>query len=443
VPTPIRRLSTASAIAVVLAAMLGTGLYAAFAPAAAAAGPWLPLAVVAAALVALVNASSVADLAAARPGSEVQRGDLPNPAARLAGIARLVARGAAAAAAAGVFGAYVLPSQPLPVAVIAVLVVIGLNAAGVRISVGASRGLVAGSLVVLVLVMIVGIFPSAAERPSVAVESAAAAGTPAEPAIATLQAAPVVGPLGVLTAIAFVFIAFTGVSRAAELGSSLRDPLRAVRTASTVGVLLAGVIFLGVTAALMSGLGVERLAESPTPLAALIDNGGSPALGVLVRIGAAVATAAALLGVLSRASRTGSTMAQEGDLPRWIGRTGSRGTPWVADLLGGAATVVVTVLVGPVTALAVAACALLVYYALLHAAVLYLPRRSRRTTAVAAVGVFACAALAVTLPMWAVVATGVLLVVGWGVSALSARASRRRGDDSGPVETDGPDERAA
>ncbi|TCK21857.1 APC family permease [Pseudonocardia endophytica] len=438
--TSIRRLTTASAVAVVLAAMLGTGLYAAFAPAAAAAGPWLALAVVAAALVALLNSSSVADLAAARPGSEVLPTDLPHPAARLAGIARLVARGAAAAAAAGVFGAYVLPSQPLPVAVVAVLVVVGLNATGVRISVGASRALVAGSLVVLVLVMIVGIFP-AAERPSSAVESAAAAGTAAEPAVATLQAAPVVGPLGVLTATAFVFVAFTGVSRAAELGGSLRDPLHTVRTSSAVAVLLAGVIFLGVTGALLNGLGPERLAESSTPLASLIDNGGSPALGVLVRIGAAVATASALLGVLSRASRTGSTMAQAGDLPRWIGRTGPRGTPWVADLLGGAATVLVTVLVGPVTALAVSACALLVYYALLHASVLYLERRTRRATAVASVGIVACTALAVTLPIWAVVATVSLLVAGWLASAWSAHLRRRAGSE--PVETDGPDEQAA
>ena len=441
-PTPIRRLSTASAVAVVLAAMLGTGLYAAFAPAAAAAGPWLALAVVAATLVALVNASSVADLAAARPGSEVLSTDLPAPAARLAAIARLVARGAGAAAAAGVFGAYVLPSQPLPVAVIAVLVVVGLNAAGVRISVGASRALVAGSLVVLVLLVLVGFFPSAAERTSSAVESAAAAGTAAEPAIATLQAAPVVGPFGVLTATAFVFVAFTGVSRAAELGGSLRDPLRTVRTASTVAVLLAGVIFMGVAAALLSGLGAERLAESPTPLASLIDNGGSPALGVLVRIGAAVATASALLGVLSRASRTGSAMAQVGDLPRWVGRTGPRGTPWVADLLGGAATVVVTVLVGPVTALAVSACALLVYYALLHGAVLRLPRRSRRAAAVAVVGVAVCLVPAVTLPPWAVFATAALLVGGWLLSTWSARL-RRHGHGTEPVDSDGPDEQAA
>ncbi|MDQ4116530.1 MAG: amino acid permease, partial [Actinomycetota bacterium] len=202
------------------------------------------------------------------------------------------------------------------------------------------------------------------------------------------------------------------------------------------------VIFLGVTGALLNGLGAERLAESSTPLASLIDNGGSPALGVLVRIGAAVATASALLGVLSRASRTGSTMAQAGDLPRWIGRTGPRGTPWVADLVGGAATVVVTVLVGPVTALAVSACALLAYYALLHGAVLRLPRRSRRTTAVAVVGIVACLAPAVMLPPWAVSATAVLLVGGWLLSTWSARL-RRDGDGTEPVESDGPDEQAA
>ena len=186
---------------------------------------------------------------------------------------------------------------------------------------------------------------------------------------------------------------------------------------------------------------MERLAQSSTPLASLIDNGGSPALGVLVRIGAAVATASALLGVLSRASGTGSAMAQAGDLPRWIGRTGSRGTPWVADLAGGAATVVVTVLVGPVTALAVSACAVLVYYALLHTALLRLPRRSRRTTVVAATGVLACAVLAVAVPVWALLATGVLLAAGWVVSTWSARM--RRDDDGSEPSEDRPGEQAA
>ncbi|MDN5919728.1 MAG: APC family permease [Pseudonocardia sp.] len=427
-----QRVSTATAVVVALAALLGTGLYAAFAPAAAAAGPWLPLAVVLAGVVALCNVSSIADLTAARPGGGgLVPTDLPPAAGRLAGVARLVARGAAAAAAAGVFGAYVLPSRPVPVAIVAVLVVIGLNVAGARISVNACRGLVAAAVGVVLLVMIVGASGSGAAGPSAALETAAAAGTPAELPVGTLQAAVPGSAFGVLTAAAFAFFAFAGTSRVAELGGSLRDPLRTVRRASTIAVLIAGAIFLAVSGALLNGLGADRLASSPTPLASLIDAGGSPALGVLVRVGAAVATGSALLAVLSRASENAARMARAGALPRMLARTGSRGTPWVSDLVGGLLVVLVTLLVGPVTALAISACAVLVHYALLHVAALRLPGRSRRTLAVAIVGGLLCLVLAVSLPTWALTSTAVLLVGGWLLSTLLVRTSgaRRDGDE--------------
>lgn len=435
-------MSTASAVAVALAAMLGTGLYAAFAPAAASAGTWLPLAVVIAGLVALCNVSSIADLAAARPGGGgLVPTDLPAGGIRLAGVSRLVARAAAAAAAAGVFGAYVLPSQPLPVAIVAVLVVIGLNSAGMRISVPASRGLVAGAVGVLLLVTIAGLIPSGSPA-AASLESAAAAGESAELPVATLQAAVPGGVFGVLGAAGFVFFAFAGTSRVAELGGALRDPRRTVRRASTIAVLAAGVIFLAVTGALLHGLGVERLAASPTPLASLIDTGGSPALGVLVRVGAAVATGSALLAVLSRGAEGAARMARDGDLPRIFGRTGSIGTPWVADLAGGLLAVLVTVLVGPVTALAVSACAVLAHYALLHGAALRLPGRSRRTLVVGVVGIPACLLLAGSLPAWAVGTTAAALVIGWVLSTLVARHNRTL-DEVGESGTDESGEQAA
>jgi APA family basic amino acid/polyamine antiporter len=64
-----RRLGTTDAVVLGLAAMLGTGVFAVWAPAAAAAGPWLLLAVVLAGVVAACNAASTADLAVAHPES--------------------------------------------------------------------------------------------------------------------------------------------------------------------------------------------------------------------------------------------------------------------------------------------------------------------------------------------------------------------------------------
>lgn len=449
-PRPPYRIPTATAVVVALAATFGTGLYAVLAPAAAAVGPWLPYAVLAAALVAIGVVWSTAHLTTARPaGPEIVAGDLPRPASRLAAVARLVSRLAAAVAAAGVFGAYVLPVTPLPVAVLAVLAVIGVNAVGMRISPGASRGLVAGTLVVLAVVAGVGLSAGGSEGGSDPAAAAAAAsvtdgagGSPDQPVVATLQSAVEPSPLGLLTAAAFVFFAYTGLSRVAELGGSLNDPRRAIRRAPMAAVLITTVLLLVLSAALLHGLGPTRLAGSSAPLASLMDAGGSPAIGVLVRIGAAAACAAALLGALSRAAGTASRMAREGELPALLGRGGHRGTPWVADLVLGGLTVLVTVAIGPLTAIAVSVAAALLHHALLHAAVLRLVGRPTPTAAVAVAGGIGCLVLAAALPSGPLLATALVLAGLWVLCAYWARAG---GANAGPdrIEPSDPGERAA
>nr|WP_255426672.1 amino acid permease [Pseudonocardia sp. C8] len=367
---------------------------------------------------------------------------------RLGAVARVISRTAAAAAAAGVFGAYVLPSQPLPVAVVAVLAVIGVNAAGIRVSPGASTGLVAATLLVLAVVAVVGLGPPGPDEtgPSSAAAAAGAAvtegaGTPAEPVVGTLQAAVEPGPLGVLTAAAFVFFVYTGLARVAELGGSLRDPMRAIRRAPAAAVLITTVLVLVLSAALLSGLGAERLAGSATPLASLMDIGGSPAVGVLVRIAAAAATAAALLGALSRAAAGAARLARAGELPAFLGRGGPRGAPWVADLVLGGLTLALTVAAGPVTAIAVAVAAALLHHALLHLAVLRLPGRPATAAFVAGAGGTGCLILAGALPGWPLAATAVALVAGWVLCTVHARSAVDDGGaDTGPSD---PEERAA
>ncbi|MBP2367191.1 amino acid permease [Pseudonocardia parietis] len=449
-PAPPHRIRTATAVVVALAAMFGTGLYAALAPAAASAGVWFPLGVVLAGLLALAVVASTAHLATARPaGPELVHGDLPAPALRLAALARLVSRTAAAAAAAGVFSVYVLPFQPLPVAVIAVLAVIGVNAAGVRVSPGASTGLVVGTLLVLVVVAGVGLLTAAPDgtEASTAMPSTAStavadgAATADVPVTGTLQAAVEPGPLGVLTAAAFVFFVFTGLSRVAEFGGRLRDPMRAIRRAPAIAVLITTALLLALSGALLHGLGVELLATSATPLASLMDAGGSPAVGVLVRIAAAAATAAALLGALSRAADGAARLARAGELPAFLGRGGARGTPWVADLVLGGLTIVVTVAVGPVVAIAVAVGAALVHHLLLHVAVLRLRGRPASIAFVAGAGGTGCLVLAGALPVWPLAATVAILAAGWGICTVHAR-SAVTGDDAEADPSD-PEERAA
>ena len=155
------RLGTADAVVLGLASMLGTGVFAVWAPAAAAAGRWLLLAVVLAGVVAACNATSTADLAAAHPqsggGYVYGSARLCPGAGRLAGVAFLVGKCASAGAAAAVFGAYVLPSAPLLAALLVVAVATALNIAGVRWTARGAYALVGGTLAVLLVVVAVGL----------------------------------------------------------------------------------------------------------------------------------------------------------------------------------------------------------------------------------------------------------------------------------------------
>jgi APA family basic amino acid/polyamine antiporter len=397
--------------------MLGAGVFGVWGPAFDAAGAWLPLAVIVSGAVALCVAAAGSDVARAYPGECAVGGTalLPPGLTRLAGLAHLLGRAAAAATAATVFGAYVLPDRPVLAAVGLVVVVTGLAIAGVTWTVWGAWALVGGVGVVLFTAVLVGLAGTGGGEadPSAAVSAAAQVAVPVGPASA--------GAPGLLTAAGLLFFSFAGFARLFPLGPELRDPRRVVGL--TLGVALA--VHLAVAAALLSGLGVDAAATAAAPLAALVDAGGAPALGVLVRIGAAAACGSALLAVLAGGSRTTAAMAARGELPRVLAVAGRRGGLWRADVIGGAAAVVVVVALGPVGSLTVAACALLVHYALVGVAAVLLPAPARTWPAsVFACGAVLCVLLALLLPVRGLAVTVATLVVLWVVVTLYARRFR-------------------
>ncbi|HLU59601.1 MAG TPA: APC family permease [Pseudonocardia sp.] len=411
-----RRLGTADATVLGLAAMLGTGVFAVWAPAASAAGPWLLVAVLLAAVVATCNAASTADLAVAHPesggGYVYGRERLAPAAGRLAGVAFLVGKTSSAAAAAGVFGEYVLPSQPLPAAILVIAAGTALNTAGVRWTARGAYALVGGTLAVLVVVVVIGLLGP----------DPAAPGTAAAPDAEAVPAPG--GGLGVLTAAGLVFFAFAGYARIATLGEEVRDPRRTIRRAVALALGITLLTYLLVAAALMVGLGTDRLATEATPLVTVVDAGEASALGVLVRAGAAVAAGSALLSVLVGVSRTALAMARRGELPRGLAAICARGTPRRADIAGGLVAIGIAVLAGPVAAIALSACCVLVYYAVINLAALRLPAAERSWPAwTSGLGLLLCVVFAALLPTRQVVITAVALAVGWTLCTLLGRAA--------------------
>ena len=420
--TPVRRLGTADAVVLGLAAMLGTGVFTVFAPAAAAAGGWLLLAVALAGLVAACNAMSTAELASAHPesgGGYVYGRERIGPwAGRLAGVAFLTGKTASAGAAAGAFGLYVLPAYPWAAAVAAVIGVTALNMAGVQWTARGAWVLVTGVLAVLAVVVAVGLLQPVGDvtvPPAVPVAALDGVGD---------GSAARSGVLGVATAVGLMFFAFAGYARIATLGEEVRDPAVTIRRAIPLALAIALVVYLAVASALLVGLGAERLAGDPTPLVTLVSGLSTPGLGVLVRLGAAVATVSVLLSVLVGISRTSLAMARRRELPRPLSVVGSRGTPWRADLLAAAVALAVAVFAGPVAAIALSACSVLVYYAVINASALRLrPAERRWPRWTAWLGLAMCLALAVLLPLRAVLITAGVLAVGFALTTLLGRRS--------------------
>src|SRR6185312_7184445 len=332
--------------------MLGTGVFAVWAPAAAAAGRWLLLAVVLAGVVAVCNATTTADLAAAHPqsggGYVYGSARLCPGAGRLAGVAFLVGKCASAGAAAAVFGAYVLPSAPLPAALLVVAVATALNIAGVRWTARSAYALVGGTLAVLLVVVAVGV---------------SGRGPVDSPPLTSVVVDP--GPAGVATAAGLVFFAFAGYARVATLGGEVRDPQRTIPRAVGLALGITLVVYLLVASAVLVGI-----------------------------------------------SRTARAMARGRDLPRCLAAVGPRGTPWPADLLGGAIAALVAAFAGPAAAIALSACSVLVYYGVINVAALRLYERGPRRW-IAGLGVLLCLLLALLLPLAQVLITAAALAVGW------------------------------
>jgi len=491
-PDPLSRRASVDAVVLGLAALLGTGVFIVFAPAAALAGSWLPLAVVLAGAVAAVSALAEADLSDAHPGAgagyRYGRERLTPGLGRVAGVAALLAKTAAAAAAGLVFGTYVLPANPVCVALPVIVVVGGLNAAGLRWTVRGAWFLVPGVLAVLAVVVFVGLTrhvpadwsvtgmaenamggeaPPSGLAPAGLASGALGPGGLPMPAEDAAGASYPVGPLGVLGAAGLVFFAFAGFAAAMPANRpAARGRGRSGRRATVPATLpawlpswwpswlsggtaarpagpaaedragvqprrrlailallvIALLLYLVVAGALLHSLGVARLGLEMAPLAAAVGGVDAAGVGALVRVGAAAATACSLFGVLAAVGRTTVTMAGHRDLPRWLGPVGARGRPLFADLAAVVVAALIATLVGPAAAVALAACAVLVYYAVVNLAALRLAGRRRRWPAWrAGVGVMLCLGLAVLLPRTEVLITAAVLLVGCLASTFVSR----------------------
>ncbi|WP_405448845.1 APC family permease [Streptomyces erythrochromogenes] len=391
-----RTLGVFDAVVVGLGAMVGAGVFVAFAPAARAAGGALLAALAVAALVAFCNAHSSARLAARYPasgGTYVYGRERLGPFwGYLAGWGFVIGKTASCAAMALTVGAYVWPGREHAVAVAAVVAITAAGYGGVQKSARIARLIVAAVLAVLAAVVVVCLSSdtAAAERPVGAHWSL----------------------FGLLQGAGLLFFAFAGYARITTLGEEVRDPERTIPRAVPLALGIALLVYAAVAVAVLPVLGVEGLARSTAPLADAVRAAGAPELAPVVRVGAALAALGSLLALVLGVSRTVLAMARDGHLPRTLTAVHPRyRVPHRAELAVGAVVAVLAATADLRGAIGFSSFGVLAYYAIANASAWTLDS-GVKGRAVAAVGLSGCVVLACALPLASAVAGAAVLALG-------------------------------
>jgi basic amino acid/polyamine antiporter, APA family len=411
-----RRLNTADAVVIGLGSMIGAGVFAAFGPAARAAGAGLLIGLALAAAIAYCNATASARLAAVYPtsgGTYIYGRERLGPWwGFIAGWGFVVGKTASCAAMALTVAAYAVPGiaiwEQRLVAVATVLSLTALNYRGITKTAMLARILLACTLIALTAV-VVGI---AVARPDPSHLIDADAWTSAT-------------SYGVLQSAGLLFFAFAGYARIATMGEEVRDPANTIPRAIRIALAIAVAIYLIVAVAALLAAGPERLAHATAPLAEAVRAAGMPALVPVITVGAALASMGALLALVAGLGRTVLAMARHRDLPGGLAAVHPRyHVPHHAEIAVGAVVCVLVATVDLREMIGFSSFGVLIYYAIANAAAYTLPASDgRRRRVLNVCGLTGCLLLVATLPWQSAVAG--LIVFAVGIAGRAAVLQRR------------------
>jgi basic amino acid/polyamine antiporter, APA family len=404
-PSLARRLGTGDAVVIGLGSMLGAGVFAAFGPAARAAGSGLLIGLGIAAVIAYCNAIASAQLAAVYPtsgGTYVYGRERLGPWwGFTAGWAFVLGKTASCAAMALTFATYAVPgpwwAQRL-VGVAAVAALAALNYRGVTKTAALTRVLVACTLSALAVVVI-GIWTGGHARATNL--SGWASLSPG-------------GGHGLLQAAGLLFFAFAGYARIATMGEEVRDPARTIPRAIPAALAITVAVYVVVAVSGLAAGGPGVLAGASSPLTAAVHAAGAGGVAPVVRVGGALASLGALLALIAGVGRTSLAMARNRDLPGWLAAVHPRyRVPHHAEAALGVVVSVLVLTTDLRGVIGFSSFGVLGYYAIANLSALGQPREQRRwPRGWNVLGVCGCVVLALSLPGSSVVAGAAVLAAG-------------------------------
>ena len=434
-----RRLGLRDAVVIGLASMIGAGAFVSLGAAQDLAGSLAPAAVLVAAVVALCNAISTAQLAAQHPAAggtyHYGRERLGPWWGFLAGWCFVIGKIASCAAMALVVAAYLVP-EPFqrPVAALLVVALTAVNLVGITRTAALARVLVAVALAALVLTGVRLLAGVVAGGPAGGAGDGAGAGTWEVPGplagqaaglwdggLAAVAGAGEGGALGIVLALvqaaALMFFAFAGYARVATLGEEVVAPRRTIPRAILLALAAVGALYLVLSLILvLVGPAPGEQGWGPAPFRTALDAVGAGGVwAVAVTIGAVAAASGALLALVAGISRTVLAMARERDLPPVLAHVSPRfSVPQRAEAAAGIAVVLLVLLASDVlVAIAASSFGVLLYYAVANLAALTQTGQWRLfPKAMQWIGLAGCVLLVAALPGRTIVAGLVLVAVG-------------------------------
>lgn len=414
-----------------LGSIVGTGVFVSIGIAAGIAGPSVVLAVFIAALVAICNGLSSAQLAASHPvsGGTYEYGYryLNSWLGFLAGWLFLLAKSASAATAALGFAGYLLlvsgggRAWLVPVALAAVVALTVVVLSGIQRSNVANIAIVSVTMLSLAFFVLAGL-------PQV---------SPAQflPFFANAAGEPVaMGAL--LHASALMFVAYTGYGRIATMSEEVHEPRRTIPQAIILTMLVTMGLYLAVAsvgigvvgAGTLSGAAQGTTGMQPAPLAVAAQAFKIPFASHILSIGAITAMLGVVLNLILGLSRVVLAMGRRRDMPAALARLNQEQTaPSSAVILVGFLIAGLVLLGNVKTTWSFSAFTVLIYYALTNLAALRIPAEERLYPRwVAVLGLLACLVLAfwVESMVW-LIGLG-LLGAGLVWHAIARAASRQQ-----------------
>jgi APA family basic amino acid/polyamine antiporter len=198
---------------------------------------------------------------------------------------------------------------------------------------------------------------------------------------------------GVVFGAYFIFFAFSGFTRISLMAAEVKDPKRNVPRSIILSLIISTVIYLSVAFVAIGLIGSARLGVSSSPLADASQAIGSPLVSQAVTFGGLIATASVLLTTILGVSRMSFSMAQNHDLPKFLGKIHPRtDTPYPAILLSSSVMLLLVFLSDLPQIVAVSTLASLIYYGIANFSAIRLQKGQRSySPVIPLLGIISCA----------------------------------------------------